>query len=305
MCMKPRAEPPRGIVLAGGSGSRLYPLTLGVSKQLLPVYDKPMVYYPLSVLMLAGIREVLLITTAEDLPAYQRLLGQGGYLGMDIRYAIQERPGGIAEAFDIGADFIGSRHVVLVLGDNIFYGQGFTPLLREAVDCNAGATLFAHYVMDPRRFGVVTFGADGSVQGLWEKPQRPASQYAITGLYCFDSDVVEIAADLVPSARGEREIIDVLEVYRQQGRLQAHLLGRGFTWLDAGTPESLLEAGMFVQAVQHRQGMQVACLEEIAWRQGWIDEHALRLRSKQLAGTSYGRYLYNLLERSGPGHDPV
>lgn len=300
-------RPLRGIVMAAGAGSRLAPVTLGVSKHLLPVYDKPMVFYPLSVLMLAGVRDVLLITTKDDLPAYQRVLGRGDHLGMDIRYAIQQQPGGIAEAFHIGREFIGSDPVSLVLGDNIFYGHAFTPMLQKARATNTGATLFAHAVHDPRRFGVVSFGADGAVQGLVEKPQNPASQYAVTGLYFFSADVVDVAASLAPSARGEREIIDVLEVYRQQGRLQAQLLGRGFTWLDAGTPDSLLEASMFVQAVEHRQGMKIACLEEIAWNSGWINAQALFTRVEQLRGTPYGRYLDGLLSGQGGAgmHDPL
>lgn len=287
--------PLRGILMAAGSGSRLAPVTLGVSKHLLPVYDKPMVFYPLSVLMLAGIREVLVITTPEDLPAYQRLLGQGDHLGMRIDYAVQHGAGGIAEAFHIGHHFIGSQPVALVLGDNIFFGQGFTPMLRSAAADNPGATLFAHYVLDPHRFGVATFDEQGRVQSLVEKPSQPASHYAVTGLYFFDPDVVDVAASLGPSARGEREIIDVLDVYRQQGRLQAHLLGRGFTWLDAGTPQSLLEASMFVQAVEHRQGMKIACLEEIAWHSGWISEQTVLFRAELLRGTAYGDYLRGLV----------
>ncbi|MCL5043084.1 MAG: glucose-1-phosphate thymidylyltransferase RfbA [Gammaproteobacteria bacterium] len=285
----------KGLLLAGGAGTRLHPITRGVSKQLLPIYDKPMIYYPLSVLMLAGIRDVLVITTPEDLSAYQRLLGQGEDFGIRIAYQVQTSPGGLAEALVLGADFIGNASVCLVLGDNIFYGQGFTPVLQSADAHADGATVFAYPVKDPQRFGVVAFDADGKVISLAEKPARPSSPYVITGLYFFDNDVLAIAADVEPSERGEKEIIDVLEAYRQQGRLRTELLGRGFAWLDTGTPESLLEAGMFVQTLERRQGLKIACLEEIAWHAGWLSDDALRQRGEALANTAYGDYLLGLL----------
>ncbi|WP_111656345.1 glucose-1-phosphate thymidylyltransferase RfbA [Isoalcanivorax indicus] len=285
----------KGLLLAGGAGTRLHPITRGVSKQLLPIYDKPMVYYPLSVLMLAGIREVLVVTTPDDLPAYQRLLGEGEDFGIRIAYQVQASPGGLAEAIVLGADFIGDASVCLVLGDNIFYGQGFTPVLQAADACRDGATVFAYPVKDPQRFGVVAFDAEGKVISLAEKPARPSSPYAVTGLYFFDNEVVSIAAGVQPSARGEKEIIDVLEIYRQRGRLRTELLGRGFAWLDTGTPESLLEAGMFVQTLERRQGLKIACLEEIAWHAGWLSDDALRQRGEALANTTYGDYLLGLL----------
>lgn len=292
--------PRKGLVLAGGRGSRLYPTTLGVSKQLLPVYDKPMVYYPLSVLMLAGIRDVMVITSPDDLPAFRRLLGSGEHFGMRIEYGVQASPGGLAEAFEIGAAFIGESPVCLVLGDNFFYGQGFTPMLQTAAR-RSGATLFAYQVKDPHRFGVVGFDGDGKVESLVEKPVRPVSSYAVTGLYFFDNDVVELAPRVTPSARGEKEIIDLLDEYRKSGRLNAQVLGRGFTWLDAGTPESLLEAGMFVQTIEHRQGLKIACLEEIAWRKGWLSDAQLLARVRAFTGTEYGDYLQRLIGQSGPG----
>ena len=290
----------KGIVLAGGRGSRLFPTTLAVSKQLLPIYDKPMVYYSLSVLMLAGIRDVMLITTPDDLSVFKKLLGAGERFGINIEYGVQAFPGGLAEAFEIGADFIGTSPVCLVLGDNFFYGQGFTPVLKKA-SARADATLFAYPVKDPQRFGVVGFDSSGTITSLVEKPLEPASNYAVTGLYFFDNDVVQIASKVQPSARGEKEIIDVLDEYRKLGRLHAEPLGRGFTWLDAGTPESLLEAGMFVQTIEHRQGLKVACLEEIAWRAGWLNDQQLQARALDWSATEYGIYLQRLLDESGQG----
>lgn len=295
----------KGILLAGGAGSRLYPATLGVSKHLLSVYDKPMAYYPLSVLMHLGIRQVLLISAREDLPGYRRLFGSGAHLGMDLAYAAQASPGGIAEAFEIGRDFIGGSPVCLVLGDNLFHGPGLPSLLKDAWARNNGATLFAHQVKEPRHFGVVAFDGCGKVLSLEEKPLQPASNYAVTGLYFFDAEVAAIASNLPASPRGEREIIDVLKVYQQQGSLQARILGPGFTWLDAGTPDSLLEAGWMVRDMERRQGIKIACLEEIAWRSGWIDQALLLERAEQLKGTPYGQYLRNILSKPGCLNDSV
>lgn len=288
------------MVLAGGAGSRLFPTTLATSKQLLPVYDKPMIYYPLSVLMLAGIREILIITTPDDQSAYRKLLGTGEKLGIHIEYAVQPSPGGVPEAFSIGAGFIGSAPVCLILGDNFFYGQGFTPLLHSA-SVRGGATLFSYPVKDPHRFGVVSFDDEGRVISLVEKPEKPASNHAVTGLYFFDNDVVQIAEKVRPSARGEKEIIEVLDEYRQRGLLSVEALGRGFTWLDAGTSESLLEAGMFVQTIERRQGLKIACLEEIAWRAGWISDQQLLAESGFFRSTDYGAYLRRLLDGPGRG----
>ncbi len=287
--------PCKGIVLAGGSGSRLYPITQGVSKQLLPVYDKPMIYYPLSVLMLAGIREILIITTPEDQAAFQRLLGDGGRLGISLHYAVQERPEGLAQAFLIGRDFIGDGNVCLVLGDNIFYGQGFTPMLRQAVAMRRGATIFGYKVRDPERFGVVEIDEQGRAISLEEKPENPKGDLAVTGLYFYDRDVVEIASNIRPSQRGELEITAVNQAYLERGDLQVQILGRGFAWLDTGTHDSLLEAGQFVQTIEHRQSFKIACLEEIAWRQGWLDDEAMAARADALAKTGYGEYLRALL----------
>jgi glucose-1-phosphate thymidylyltransferase len=286
----------KGILLAGGTGSRLHPVTLGVSKHLLPVYDKPMIYYPLSVLMLAGIREVLVVTAPCDVGNYQRLLGDGGHLGMQIDYLEQQTPGGIAEALDIAATWAGRASLCMVLGDNIFFGQGFSPLLRSISDRESGATLFAYPVKDPRRFGVVSFDEAGCAFKLEEKPSQPASNHAITGLYFLDNRALDLAAALKPSARGEKEIVDVLNGYLAQGELHTEVLGRGFVWLDAGTPETLMEAGNLVQAVEQRQGLKVACLEEIAWQAGWISSEQLMERARVLGATDYGQYLVNLLQ---------
>lgn len=281
----------KGIVLAGGSGKRLHPVTVGVSKQLLPIYDKPMVYYPLSVLMLAGIREVLLITTPEDQKRYQNLLGTGELFGIRIRYAVQPSPGGLAQAFLIGKEFIADDHVCLVLGDNIFYGQDFSPRLRKARERESGATVFGYHVLDPERFGVVEFDEHGKVLSLEEKPAHPKSNFTVTGLYFYDPSVVEIAASLRPSRRGELEITDVNQTYLERGELHVELLGRGFAWLDTGTHDSLIEAGQFVQTVEHRQGFKIACLEEIGLINGWLTREQVRARGEMLGKTGYGKYL--------------
>jgi len=281
----------KGIVLAGGSGTRLHPITKGVSKQLLPVYDKPMIYYPISVLMLAGIREILVISTPDDMVGYQRLLGDGSDFGVEIEYAIQASPDGLAQAFLIGEDFIDDRNVSLVLGDNIFYGQNFTENLKIATSKDNGATIFGYHVKDPERFGVVDFDTYGNVTSIEEKPLNPRSNYAVTGLYFYDNDVIEIAKDINPSARGELEITDINNAYRKRGDLTVELLGRGFAWLDTGTHDSLIEAGQFVQTVEHRQGLKVACLEEIAFHQGWITKDKLLKQADALKKTNYGEYL--------------
>lgn len=281
----------KGIVLAGGSGTRLHPITFGVSKQLLPIYDKPMVYYPLSVLMLAGIRDILLITTPEDLPSYQRLLGDGVTFGINLSYAVQPTPDGLAQAFLIGSDFIGDSGVCLVLGDNIFFGQSFSPKLRESAARNRGATVFGYQVKDPERFGVVEFDGNMRAVSIEEKPARPKSHFAVTGLYFYDSDVVHIARNVKPSKRGELEITSVNEVYLQRGDLHVELLGRGFAWLDTGTHESLLEASMFVHTIERRQGFKIACLEEIALNQGWLDVESVHARARELHKSEYGAYL--------------
>jgi glucose-1-phosphate thymidylyltransferase len=281
----------KGIVLAGGSGTRLYPATRGVSKQLLPVYDKPLVYYPLSTLMLAGIRELLVISTPEDAPAFERLLGDGSQLGLEIRYAVQPRPEGIAQAFLIGRDFIGESGVALALGDNVFFGHGLPELLRGAASEKEGATVLGYWVSDPERYGVVEFDGDGRVLGIEEKPRRPRSNWAVTGLYFYDARVVEIASRLRPSARGELEITDVNLEYLRAGDLRVERLGRGYAWLDTGTHEALLQAGNFIQAVQERQGLMVACLEEIAFRIGWIGREDLLRIARAMDKSAYGRYL--------------
>lgn len=284
----------KGIVLAGGSGTRLYPITRGLSKQLLPVYDKPMVYYPLSVLMLAGIRQILVITTPEDRTSFERLLGNGSQFGIELQYAVQPSPDGLAQAFLIGEEFIGADPVGLVLGDNIFYGQGFTQMLRRATARSSGATVFGYKMKDPERFGVIEFDRNMRALSIEEKPPNPKSHYAVTGLYFYDNDVIEIAKQVTPSHRGELEITSVNQAYLERGDLNVEILGRGFAWLDTGTHESLLEAGMFVQTIEHRQGFKIACLEETAFANGWLDVDALRRTGNALAKNSYGRYLLSL-----------
>ena len=281
----------KGIILAGGSGTRLHPITLGISKQLLAVYDKPLIYYPLSVLMLAGIREILIISTPDDIQGYLRLFGDGSQFGLSIEYGIQAHPNGLAEAFIIGADFIGKDSVALVLGDNLFYGQHFSEKLEVAVKNDRGATVFGYHVRDPERFGVVEFNDMGSVISIEEKPSSPKSNYAVTGLYFYDNDVIDIAKSIQPSFRGELEITDINRAYLERGDLRVELFGRGFAWLDTGTHDSLLEAGQFVQTIEHRQGLKVACLEEIAFNQGWISNNDLNDQADQLIKTEYGKYL--------------
>jgi glucose-1-phosphate thymidylyltransferase len=281
----------KGIVLAGGSGTRLHPITKGVSKQLLPVYDKPMVYYPISVLMLAGIREILIISTPSDISNYEQLLGDGADFGLMIEYAVQPSPGGLAQAFIIGEEFIGNSNVALVLGDNIFYGQHFSDNLNAATAKRSGATVFGYHVKDPERFGVVEFDNDGQVLSIEEKPLSPKSNYAVTGLYFYDNDVIQIAKSINPSSRGELEITDVNKAYLTRGDLKVELLGRGFAWLDTGTHDALMDASQFVQTVEHRQGLKVACLEEIAFEKGWLSKELLLTQADALKKTNYGEYL--------------
>ncbi|MBK1781287.1 glucose-1-phosphate thymidylyltransferase RfbA [Advenella sp. WQ 585] len=288
----------KGIVLAGGSGTRLYPITKGVSKQLLPVYDKPMVYYPLSVLMLAGIRDILIISTPEDMFGYKRLLGNGSDYGINLSYAIQPSPDGLAQAFIIGEEFIGKDSVCLVLGDNIFFGEGFGNKLEQAVERKEGATVFGYHVQDPERFGVVEFDENFKALTIEEKPLQPKSNWAVTGLYFYDNHVVDIAKNVKPSARGELEITTINQTYLEQGTLNVELLGRGFAWLDTGTHGSLMEAGHFVQTIENRQGLKIACLEEIGYRNGWLSKEELMEKIKPLAKTGYGQYLLGLLNQA-------
>jgi glucose-1-phosphate thymidylyltransferase len=298
--------PLKGIILAGGSGTRLYPVTKGVSKQLVPVYDKPMVYYPLSILLLAGIRDVLVITTPEDGPSFKRLLGDGSQWGVKIAYAAQPTPGGLAQAFLIGADFVGTSRAALVLGDNIFYGHGLTELLHKAAAREKGATVFAYQVKDPERYGVVEFDGAGRAVSLEEKPKLPKSHYAVTGLYFYDNSVLKEAARLKPSARGELEITDLNRVFLERGDLHVEIFGRGVAWLDTGTHESLLQASTFIQTIEERQGLYVACLEEIAYRQGFITDDQVRQAAEPMKKNEYGQYLLRMLDDKkkpgGPGH---
>lgn len=301
----------KGIILAGGSGTRLYPITRGISKQLLPIYDKPMIYYPLSVLMLAGIQDILIITTPEDMPSFQRLLRDGSQFGVNFEYAVQPRPEGLAQAFLIGNAFIGRDSVCLVLGDNIFYGQGFTPLLRFTASRTRGATVFGYQVNDPQNFGIVEFDDELRVLSIQEKPEKPKSSYAVTGLYFYDNDVIDIAKNVRPSARGELEITSVNAAYLERGQLHLHLLGRGFAWLDTGSCSSLLEAAQFVETIEKRQGLKVACPEEIAFSNGWLSCDELESIAAQFKGNQYGNYLSRLLGEtktprrlgSGGGHE--
>ena len=291
----------KGIILSGGKGTRLYPITLAVSKQLLPVYDKPMIYYPLSTLMLAGIRDILVITNPEYVELYKSLLGDGGHIGIKISYKIQEKPRGLADAFLVGADFINGDKVALILGDNIFYGRGFSEILREAASLEKGAIIFGYYVKNPKEYGVVEFDQEGNVLSIEEKPEHPKSSYAVPGLYFYDEKVVEYAKKIKPSWRGELEITDLNKKYLERGELKVKILGRGFAWLDMGTYDGLLEAANFVKTIQHRQGFFIACIEEVAYRMGYIDKEQLIKLAKKYEKTTYGQYLYEIAEEYSSG----